>query len=211
MTPPVVLSMACPQCGGVLPGLQQDVVFRCPSCGRLQELVDVGFVERQGGIAAASARGTGRLFHLPMWALRVRAACVWEDPEREKQARLIPPVEWVYVTAFSLHGADYFGEPGRIFTERRVRLTRGEPAALCGCVRGLEEAKGFVESHLLGIIDRRVDVTGLEMTCIIDETLLWGVPYFDEGDHVQDGIIGFRLPAVAVNDLAALRASQEQR
>jgi len=28
---------------------------------------------------------------------------------------------------------------------------------------------------------------------------------------VEDGIIGFRLPAVAVNDLAALRASQEQR
>jgi len=209
VTAPVVLSMVCSQCGAVLPGLHQDVVFRCPSCGRVQELVGDAFVERQGSIAAVATPGKGRLLHLPMWALRVRAVCVWEDPERERQARLIPPLEWAYVTAFSLHGPDYFGEPGRIFTERRVRLTPGASAPLLGCVCGLEEAKGFVESHVLGIIDRRVDVTGLEMTCIIDEARLWGVPYFDEGDHLQDGIIGLRLPTVAVNDLTALRVAQE--
>ena len=62
-----------------------------------------------------------------------------------------------------------------------------------------------MESHLLRIIDLRVDVTGLELSCAISDVMLWGVPYFDEGDSLRDAILGLKIPAVAVDEMGAIR------
>jgi hypothetical protein len=62
-----------------------------------------------------------------------------------------------------------------------------------------------VEPHLLRIIDRRVDVTGMELSCAIGEAVLWGLPFFDEGDALRDGILGLKLPVAAVDELGAIR------
>jgi hypothetical protein len=58
----------------------------------------------------------------------------------------------------------------------------------------------------LTVIDRRVDVTGLEMSCAIREVVLWGVPYVDEGEALRDGILGLKVPAAAVDEVGAIRA-----
>lgn len=187
-------------------GLQQDVVFWCGGCQIPHEVAGERFVERRGCIARAAAQANRPILHLPVWAFRVDYTTHWEDPERETQARQVPRVEWVYVTGFELHNASYFGDPGQIFTQRTVRLEPGAPAPVVGCTRTLEEAKAYVEPHLLTIIDRRVDVTGLELSCAIGEALLWGVPFFDEGDSLRDGILGWKIPAAAVDELGAIRA-----
>jgi hypothetical protein len=136
----------------------------------------------------------------------VQYATSWNNPERQTLARQIPPVEWVFVTGFELHNASYFGDPGMIYTEKRVRLEPATPALVVGCTRSLEEAKAYVEPHLMAVIDRRVDVTGLEMSCTIQEVLLWGIPYFDEGETLRDGILGLKVPAAAVDEVGAIRA-----
>lgn len=202
---PTVLVLRCPRCGGPLSGLQQDVVFWCGGCQVAHEVVGETFVERRGFIAGAAAQANRPILHLPVWAFRVDYATHWEDPERETLARQVPRVEWVYVTGFELHNASYFGDPGQIFTQRMVRLEPGAPASLVGCTRTLEEAKAYVEPHLLTLIDRRVDVTGLELSCAIGEALLWGVPFFDEGTTVRDGILGLKILAAAVDELGAVR------
>ncbi|HSB82284.1 MAG TPA: hypothetical protein VLM91_26205 [Candidatus Methylomirabilis sp.] len=163
------------------------------------------FVERDGQTARPAVEQKGLSLHLPIWAFRVQYILQWEDVQRESLARQVPLVEWVYVTGFELHNASYFGDPGLIFTERRVRLDPGPPTPLAGCTRGLEEAKAYVETHLLRIIDRRVDVTGLELSCSISAARLWGVPYADGGDVLQDGILGLKIPAAAVDEVAAMR------
>ncbi len=206
MTPPTVLALRCPRCGGDLRGLQPDVIFWCSACQVPHEVVGERFVERQGAGARAALQSDRALLHLPVWAFRVQYATSWEDPEREALARQIPPVEWVYVTGFELHSASYFGDPGLIFTEKRIRLEAGSAASVIGCSRGLEEAKAYVEPHLLTIIDRRVDVTGLELGCAIGGAVLWGVPFFDEGDVLRDGILGWKIPAAAVDEVGAIRA-----
>lgn len=203
---PTVLALRCPRCGGPLSGLQQDVVFWCSACQVPHEVVGGTFVARRGLIARAAGHADRPPLHLPVWAFRVNYASHWEDPEREALARQVPGVEWVYVTGFELHNASYFGDPGQIFTQRMVHPEAGDPAPLVGCTRSLEEAKGYVEPHLLTIIDRRVDVTGLELSCAIGEALLWGVPFFDEGDTLRDGILGLKIPAAAVDELGAIRA-----
>ena len=133
-------------------------------------------------------------------------ATSWKDPERQALARQIPPVEWVYVTASELHNASYFGDPGMIYTEKRVRLEPASPALVMGCTRSLEEAKAYVQPHLMTVIDRRVDVTGLEISCAIQDVMLWAIPYFDEGEVLRDGILGLKVPAAAVDEVGAIRA-----
>jgi hypothetical protein len=186
--------------------LQQDVVFWCSDCHVPHEVVGEAFVARQGATARAALSSDRPVLHLPLWVFRVQYATSWEEPERQALARQIPPVEWVYVTGFELHNASYFGDPGMIYTEKRLRLEPASPALVVGCTRSLEEAKAYVEPHLLTVIDRRVDVTGLEMSCAIKDVMLWGIPYFDEGDALRDGILGLRAPAAAVDEVGAIRA-----
>lgn len=196
-------------------GTQQDVAFWCGGCDVVQEVVGEGFVERPCHLAAASSGRAGAVLYLPVWAFRVRSTCRWKNPEREALARHIPPVERVYVTGFRLHNAFYFGDPGLIFTEKRVIL---EPIpevpsgmTVAGCGRDLEEAKAYVEPHLLTIIDRRVDVTDMQMECVISDPVLWGVPFVDGGADLRDGVIDFRIPAAAVEAIEEVRACQGKR
>ncbi len=206
MAAPTVLALRCSRCGGALRGLQQDAVFWCSACQVPHEVVGEGFVRRQGSTAQAALPSDRPPLYLPLWAFHVQYATSWEDPEREALARQMPALEWVYVTAFELHNAFYFGDPGQIFTEKRVHLEAGPAAPVVACTRSLADAKAYVEPHILSVIDRRVDVTGMELSCAIGEAMLWGVPFLDQGDVLRDGILGLKLPAAAVDELGAIRA-----
>jgi hypothetical protein len=209
---PTILPLICPACGEALRGLDQDVIFWCQGCRSAVEVAGETFLPRPAGTAAVVDRSRRPALHLPIWAFRVQGRYDWPDPEREARASLIPPLPWVYVTGFSLQNPSYFGDPGLVFTERRVDVRAADDQApLLGCVRGLEAASAFVEAHLLTILDRRVDVTDLRLTCIIEEARLWSVPFFETGEGLEDGILGLRLPAGVVNDLAALRAALKPR
>jgi hypothetical protein len=210
-----VLSLRCPRCGGGLAGTPHDVVFWCSACGIPQEIAGSGFVERPGKLAAPAAPHGAGDFYLPVWALRVSYTCRWEDSEKAARARLIPPIEWVYVTGYAIHNAGYFGDPGMIFTEKRVLLAapaeRDREAVVAGCARSLEDAKAFVQPHLLTIIDRRVDVTGLDLSVSVSDGILWGVPYREERDVLRDAVLGLTIPAAAIIEFSEIRAGQRKR
>lgn len=205
MASPTVLQLRCPSCGGTLHGTPQAVLFWCADCRSVQEVVNGRFVARRLQAARPlQASGTPAGF-LPLWGFRVRAG--WSRPDQEgPRASAWTAPEWVYVTAFALSNGFYFGDPGLIFTQKRVALSPGDPAPVIGGTRGLEEAKAFVEPHLLGILDRREDVTGVELSCVIDEAVLWAIPYSDDGITLSDGILGLKLPGAALDEIGALRA-----
>jgi hypothetical protein len=60
-------------------------------------------------------------------------------------------------------------------------------------------------------MDRRVDVTGLELACTIGEAVLWGIPYWDEGEALRDGIVGLRIPAAALDEIGSFRTWVKER
>lgn len=210
MRTPTVLQLRCDACGGNLHGTPQAVLFWCDACRGAHELVEGRLVARRLATARPVTPARGRLCHLPLWAFRVHAEWAWPDPTTAKTVAW-PAPEWVYVTAFSLVNGFYFGDPGLIFTQRRVALAEGEPAPLVGGTRGLEDAKVFVEPHILSLLDRRADVTGLELGCVIDAALLWAIPYYDDGLTLTDGILGLTLPGAALDEIGALRAWWERR
>ena len=168
------------------------------------------FVARCAQTAAAALPIGSEHSHLPLWAFRVRADWAWPEPGTADATTWRAP-EWVYVTAFALSNGFYFGDPGLIFTQKRVELSPGEPAPMLGGTRGLDEAKVFVEPHILGLLDRRIDVTGVELSCVIDDVVLWGIPYADDGVTLTDAILGLKLPGAALDEIGALRAWWEQR
>jgi hypothetical protein len=207
---PIVLALRCPGCGADLLGTERDVVFWCRACRVPFEVVDGQFQPRRGLLGEAEIAADGEVLHLPLWAFRVRYSLAWPDPERERLARQISPVEWVYVTGFSVHNAWYFGDAGQLLTERRPRLRAMDDGEILGCVRGAEDAKRYVEPHLLTLIDRRVDVTGLTLRVAVSDVCLWGVPYYDEGEVLRDGILGQCLPAAALDGLGEIRQMRKR-
>jgi hypothetical protein len=209
MPKPVILPLRCPGCGGTVHGTPQGVLFWCEGCRDILEVVEDRFVPRPVRTAQPSLRKDGRLCHLPLWAFRVRAAWEWPAETRRVGEGWKAP-EWVYVTAFALTNGFYFGDPGLIFTQKRVELMPADPAPLIGGTRSLEEAKAFVEPHLLSLLDRRVDVTGVEMGCAIDEAVVWAVPYYDDGLTLTDGVVGLELPGAALEEIGALRVWWER-
>ena len=206
MTEPLILPLRCPRCGGGLAGLPHDVVFWCGACAMPFEVTQGQLLERRGSTARAVLELPGTCRHLPIWAVRVQTVSTWEDPEREASARHLPQADWVYVTAFDLHNPSYFGDPGLVFTQKQVKFESAATLPALGCTRSLEEAKAFVEPHLLTIIDRRVDVTGLTLSAVVEDVVLWGIPFADQGAILQDCIVGLKYPAAALNDVGALRA-----
>ena len=205
-----VLQLSCPGCGGTLHGSPQGILFWCESCHAIQEVVEDRFVSRPCQTARPALPGSVRLCHLPVWAFRVRAS--WRWPERAKglgKGWLAP--DWVYVTAFALSNGFYFGDPGVIFTQKRLTLTPADPAPLIGGARSLREAEAFVRFHLLAILDRREDITGLQLDLAIGDAVLWGIPYYDDGLTLVDGMLGLRMPGAALDEIAALRAWWEWR
>jgi hypothetical protein len=210
MAKPAVLQLRCPTCGGAVHGTPQAVLFWCGDCRAVHEVTDGRFVARRVVTAAPALPAGAGFRHLPLWAFRVRADWTWPEPGTGGVTAWQSP-EWVYVTAFALSNGFYFGDPGLIFTQKRVALKTGESAPLVGGTRGLEEAKAFVEPHILSLLDRRVDVTGVELGCVIDDVVLWAIPYADDGLTLTDGILGVKLPGAALDEIGALRAWWEEQ
>jgi hypothetical protein len=210
MPAPTVLQLRCPACGGALHGTPQAVLFWCGDCGTVQEVVEDKFVPRLVRAARPTVPSRGRLLYLPLWAFRVRASWARMDSTKPAATAWRAP-EQVYVTAFTLCNGFYFGDPGLIFTQKQLALAAAEAAPLIGATRSLEEAKAFVEPHILSLLDRRTDVTGLELSCAIDDAVLWAVPYFDDGLTLVDGMLGLKLPGAALDEIGVLRTWWEQR
>jgi len=204
----VVLALRCPQCGGEFGGTAQDVVFWCATCRAPFEVTGSTFQARKGALAQAMIASGGDPIHLPVWAFRVRTTLTWQDAAKAERARELPPIAWVYVTAFQVHNPSYFGDAGKLLTARQPDFRPADTGLPLGCARGMDDATRFVDAHLLGLIDRHVDVTGLTLRTAITETVLWGIPYFDEGAVVRDGIFGETIPAAVVEALPDIRKSR---
>jgi hypothetical protein len=209
MSPLKVIPLVCPDCGTPLAGLPHDRLFFCVPCKKALSPKNDDWVRRPLLTPKITAPAPAQVIHLPFWELKVQAQATPGNKPQEVACRLLPQYGNIWIAAFTLVRASYFGDVGLAFTEKLIRL---EPLpdfparlAVAGCTREIEEAVRYAELFITLILDKRADVTGMKISLAVQGARLWAIPFADQGNQIQDLIIGSILPAFAVDDLEHIR------
>ncbi len=212
-----VTALVCPKCGAGLDGLRHDVLFPCAACS-LALLVERGETRLFPFVRAlpeAGARSEAAALHLPFWDLHTEVAVADPAGNGTGLASSAAGIDRIWVAGFAVRRPELFGEPGLSLTERRVRLEpAGEGdarAGFLGACRGPELIERYARLTVLRLLDRRSDVTGVDVAVRVRRADLWAVPFEDLGDRLLDLATGTSLPAAAFEDLAEIRAVLRQR
>jgi len=170
-----ITSLRCPSCGAPLDGLRRDTVFTCAPC-RLAAHISNGEVSTFALRFAPVVTGTDlAIVRLPLWRLDVEVSATGREDG-------LTPVVWV--SAFHQSRVLFFGDPGMDLTEQAIDLLDVEDlpegTRLVGVTSGPSEASEYARLMVTHILDRRADVTGMEISVAVREAQLWGVPFAHE-------------------------------
>jgi hypothetical protein len=175
-------------------------------CGRGYELRGNALEELSLAYAMPEAVRPERPLYLPFWWYRISlgfsSSTPSPDPSRFER------MENVYVTAFAVRGLPFFDDPGFLFTQRqvapRVKTTLREPAL--GGTKTSARARCWAPLTLLSLVDRPGARTRAPMSFKPLEERLLAVPFYDEGAHLVDGLLGGRYPKDAFVDVRRIEA-----
>ena len=212
-----ITALVCPRCGAGLDGLRWDCLFTCAPCG-LALFVEHGrtrlFPCTRARVDEGAPIGAGMLW-LPFWELATEVGVVEPPGSAPSLAGAAAALDRVWVAGFAVRRPELFGEPGFLLTEQRARLEPagegGAPARMWGACRGPELVTLYARLTVMRLLDRRADVTGVEIDVRVTRADLWAVPFDDRGDRLVDLATGASLPAAAFEDLAEIRAAAERR
>ena len=207
------MALKCPDCGNRLLGLEQDKVFTCGPCRLAYELTRSGFEPRPLHFAKPQNEYPRvPVIYLPFYRFKVEFVAESQDPRQIEAAERYSDIDTIWVMGFNLVRASYFGDLGLIYTETRTQIQeetdtygKTDKYRVGGCGRTVEEAKIYTKLFLLLMIDKRKDITGMDLSPLIHETSIWGFPFYDFSDKLVDGIKGREIPAFALDDIEALR------
>jgi len=214
MSPLRVTPLVCPNCSLALFGLRYDRVFICNRCADGLLVGEFGWERYPLKFAAAQVGPDDRPLHLPMWRMEVAIKATAANSEQKVAIKKVGSQRVVWVTGFTLVRPSYYGDLGLLYTEKEINppaLERAPHRAfLAGCANGPAEARRYAELFITLILDKRSDVTGLELEIEPTSIELWAIPFFDRGDKIMDALTGTELPAFAVDDLSDLRRLREK-
>jgi hypothetical protein len=210
-----VVPLKCPDCGNRLLGLEQDKVFFCGPCRKAYELEKSGFEPRPLFFARPVIEYPRvPVVFLPFYRFRVEFVADSDDRRQILAAERYKDLDTIWVMGFNLIRPSYFGDLGLLYTEARVQVEKEDDTygktdrfRVAGCARTVDEAKIYTKLFILLMIDKREDITGMELSPLIHETSLWAIPFYDFQDKLLDAIMGREFPVFAIDDIEALRAS----
>ena len=219
-----LLRLQCGHCRAGLPASENDVLFACTMCGRgyelrggaLEELSLAYAMPEAVPVLRSSTEGgrTERPLYLPFWWYRISLGFSSSTPPLDPSR--LERMENVYVTAFAVRGISFFDDPGFLFTQRqvapRVKTTLREPAL--GGTKTSDRARCWVPLTLLSLVDRAAgEDRSAEVRARapmsfkpLEERLL-AVPFYDEGAHFVDGLLGGRFSKDAFVDARRIEAA----
>ena len=208
-----VVPLKCPGCGGPLIGLDQDKVFFCAPCRKAYELLKSGLAPRALFFARPVLEHPRvPVIFLPFYRFQVEFVADSDDRKQIQAAERYKDLNTIWVMGFNLVRASYFGDLGLLYTESRVQVVeeadtygKTDRFRVAGCSRTVDEAKIYTRLFLLLMIDKRKDITGMELSPLIHETSLWAIPFYDFQDKLLDAIMGREFPVFAIDDIEALR------
>jgi hypothetical protein len=200
-----VVACQCPGCGADLEGLGSDRLFVCSDCGTCNDLTPSLPVVYPIHYVLPAAPLEGKLLVLPVWKFQVQITIRCDDVDKLEKARQVLP-DFVYIPAFKMHGLSVYGNLSLIWTSQQPEiLLSPEKYPMTGCRRTENGARESLDYLILMVIDRKVDVTDMNIEVAVRQSQILGYPFFDLGKTLKDGILGVELLAIAFDDLAEIR------
>ncbi len=210
-----VVPLVCPDCGRGLLGLRYDKVFFCMSCMQGLYPPARGQWERfPASFPKLDENSMQPSFYLPFWEIKIKVDAVAASRQQQVALKKLEDLDTAWVTGFSVIRASYYGDLGLLYTEKRIRLEPGPRPArafITGCSRTVLDVTKYVELLVTLILDKRADVTGMELDIKTTGAKLWGVPFLDRGDKVADLVTGAELPVFAIDDLEDVKRVYSRR
>ncbi|HUT54271.1 MAG TPA: hypothetical protein VM658_12860 [bacterium] len=205
-----VTALVCPDCGSQLAGLRYDRVFFCDSCRHgLAPDPEKQWVRYPLAVAKPESPPSARIIYLPFWQVNIEAFAQCVNKQQEVASRRLAELTSVWATGFIVNRGSYFGDLGLFYTEKAVAPAEAEAlpygAVIAGCARTPEDAQKYVRLYVTLILDKRADVTGMDLNIITYDARLWAIPFADYGDKIMDLITLHEFPAFSLDDLEGVR------
>jgi len=205
-----VVPLTCPDCGSGLIGLRYDKIFFCLNCkqGMLPSERPGGW-ERYPLRFALSELPEKQRLYLPFWEIKIEGSGVPVNKQQEAALKRLDRLDTVWVMGASMVRPSYYGDLSVIYTEKGV-VMQPDPhpprtAFLAGCVRTIEDVMTYVRLLVTLILDRKADVTGMELEIKTGDAALWAVPFYQRGDKIIDPFTGTEIPSFALDDLEDIK------
>ncbi len=212
-----VVPLVCPGCGNTMSGLRYDRVFICLKCkqGNQLDINSSDWVAHPLKFATPKNHSDIADFFLPVWEIKVEVNAAPTSRKQEVSLRRLEGVDSIYVLAFNMVRASYYGDIGLFYTERGVVLKETDQVPkssfVVGCTRTFEDAFNYAKLFVKLMLDKKADVTGMEIDISAKAPTLWAVPFAESGNHVVDLITGSKVPAFAVDDLDDIKRIAKSR
>lgn len=209
--PPRVLALLCRACRHELPTATHDVVFRCPRCGRAWELEGADLSARGSYHVTPPGQPGGGLLYLPYWSFpsSARATPIETEASTLTARDLAGRIDRIYVAAYAVHRPGYLGEWGLAYTRQRPdwEVRQGPGPALPGGSITSSDAREIARQYVLSEIDRRADLSRLQVEVQVGEAELWAIPCLDLGARLRCPWTRSELPSAALDDLSEIRTA----
>ncbi|MFO8058630.1 MAG: hypothetical protein R6V10_15195 [bacterium] len=209
-----ILPLVCPDCGRTLFGLRYDKVFMCMQCLLGLAPAEQGWKRYKLEFPVLDETPADPPLYLPMWKMKVDVKADPQNKFQKASLRILEDLDHVWATGFSIIRPSYYADPGLAYTEQKVdpEAYDGIPprAFVAGCTRGTEEADRYAELYVTLMLDKRADVTGMEINVTPLSYSLWAMPFTEREGKVRDMFAGLEIPVFALDDYLDIKRIRER-
>jgi len=212
-----IIPLKCPTCASALSGFEKDVIFFCLNC-----LAGWDFSEekpKEVKLSYAKPRVIlekyRMIFYLPFYLFKVSLKLDSRDELNVRASALLKELNQVYVSGYHLMRESYFGDLALLYTEAKIEMDEDFNRSvrawkrLGSASRPIKETMEYLSYYPLLILDKRQDITGINLKVDADFDRVWAVPFYDIGKQIQDGILGRSIPSFALNTIDEFRKMNE--
>lgn len=204
--------LRCSGCGNELCGINWDTVFTCRGCslGIVLDEEDKAFPIQ---FAKKDEGPKENVIYLPMWKLEGGMRVEGQGERKEKIDSGFKRIRHIYVAGFSMRKQQLYGDIGMTYTEANTTLEKeNDPPikSIVGITRGPRQAKRYADVILSLIVDKRIDITGMKISFLMERIELWAIPFREKEGRLRDCVMGLKFPLVWAEHLKEIKSCQSE-
>ncbi len=208
-----IYPLKCLTCSSPLAGFENDIIFFCPVCElgwdfsyEPPKAIKVSYAQTK-----QAPKKYKQKFFLPFYLYKVSFEFSGKEKFSDRIKQILDKINKIYIPAFRLIRENYFGDFGLFYTESEIELeeqnelSEEEKSRIGLAMRSIKDVEKYLTLYPLLIIDKRVDITGLNLHTNAELEKIWAVPFFDLEKTIQDSVLQKSFPSFALEGIDQLR------